>query len=497
MKEIKTAMEEILKDQTELNRIKAEICRRSFRRFVEEFWSCVATNEFISNWHIDVFCDELSILAYRVGYYAPKEYDLIINVPPGTTKTIIFSIMFPVWCWVNWYWMRFITASYSSPLSLESAEYSRDLVKSDKFSHLFPHLEIKHDKDTKGNFRIQKTDLDGTVNFGGNRYSTSVGGTLTGFHGHILIVDDPLNPTQAVSEVELKNSREWMDRTLSTRKVDKQVTPTVLIMQRLSQGDPSGHWLSKQKKNVRHICLPGEIKNYSDEVKPLEMKRYYTNGLLDVRRMNWDVLKEMEADLGQYGYAGQIGQRPTPPGGGMFKVDHFPMSERPPGAGDIIRSVRYWDKAGTHDGGAFTVGCKMHLLKDKNYFISDVKRGQWASEEREKIIKQTTKADGLKVEVFLEQEPGSSGKESVESSIKNLAGFIAHADRPTGDKVFRADPYSVQVNNGNVILLTADWNYEFIEEHRHFPMSTYKDQVDASSGSFSRLNAKRRMAGTF
>jgi len=91
----------------------------------------------------------------------------------------------------------------------------------------------------------------------------------------------------------------------------------------------------------------------------------------------------------------------------------------------------------------------------------------------------------------LEQEPGSGGKESAESTIRNLAGFAVYAERPTGDKVTRAVPYSVQVNNGNVWLLQAGWNREFIEEHRFFPYSTYKDQVDGASGGFHKVVQKK------
>jgi len=78
-----------------------------------------------------------------------------------------------------------------------------------------------------------------------------------------------------------------------------------------------------------------------------------------------------------------------------------------------------------------------------------------------------------------------------------LAGFSAFGDRPTGDKVFRADPYSVQVNNGNVMLLRGDWITAFKEEHRNFPFSTYKDQVDSASGAFSKLKGKKRAGMLF
>jgi predicted phage terminase large subunit-like protein len=466
--------------------------------FVEFFWPEVSSDKFKPNWHIGYLCEELEKIAYRVADNKPKLHDLIINIPPGTTKTITCSIMFPVWCWTKWYNLRFITASYSAALSLESAEYSRDLIRSDRFRMLYPELDIKDDKDTKSNFKVIKKEYYKRnkvprIKHGGNRYSTSVGGTLTGFHGHILIIDDPLNPEQAVSEKGLENANHWMDHTLPTRKTDKANTPTILVMQRLHQNDPSGHILSKKKKNIKHISLPGEIRNYKEQVKPIILSKKYKNELLDPKRMSWEVLKDLELDLGQYGYAGQIGQKPTPPGGGMFKTAHFQMISRMPSHHDQVQVVRYWDKAGSEGKGAFTVGVKIVKMANGRFIVEDVKRGQWSTEQREQIIRQTAEADGGTTEIGIEQEPGSGGKESAEATIRRLAGFSCFLDRPTGDKAFRADPFSVQVNNGNVSLLIGDWNHKFVDELSNFPFSTYKDQTDSVSGGFNRLT-KRRVA---
>jgi len=482
-----------------------ELTNRSFYEFFKFFWPEYSSEKLELNWHIEVLCDELQELAERVAQSKIKEHDLIINIPPGMTKTAICSIMFPVWCWTRWYWMKFITISYSASLSLESAEYSRDLIQSDRFSSIYPELGIKDDKNTKTNFRVVKKIQEypgraARVFYGGNRYSTSVEGTLTGFHAHILIVDDPINPQQAVSKVELEKTNRWLSQTLPTRKVNKAVSPMVLIMQRLHQNDPSGYLLEKKKTNLKHICLPGEIRNYKKQVKPVDLLlKYDASGLLDPKRLSDAVLTDLEADLGQYSYAGQIGQSPTPPAGGMFKADRFPIVETLPISVNFMAVVRYWDKAGTKeqaDGkgskAAWTVGTKMIRLTNGKFIIVDVKRGRWAAEEREAIIRSIAEADGKSVKVYFEQEPGSGGKESAEATIKNLAGFAAYADLPKGDKIYRADPYSVQVNNGNVLLLKGDWNTEFIDEHRHFPNSTYKDQVDSAGGAFSKLTAKRR-----
>jgi predicted phage terminase large subunit-like protein len=469
----------------------------SLYHFVQYFWDVVNTQPFKGNWHIQYLCEELEKVAERVFRKEPREYDLIINVPPGTTKTMTCSVMFPAWCWTKWYKMKFICASYSSQLSLEIADHCRNIIRSDQFQEIYPDLGIRDDKDTKSNFSVIKK-LGGVPykqqrsETGGSRYTTSVGGTLIGFHGDILIVDDPINPTQAISEVELANANRWMEQTLSTRKTDKAITPTIVIMQRLHQDDPSGHILSKQKENIRHISIPGECRNFKEYIKPPELISRYVDDLLDPVRIPWKVLKDMEADLGQYGYAGQVGQNPTPPGGGMFRVDHFQMINVMPKGSEIVMTVRYWDKAGTQGGSsAFTVGVRMSILASGKFLVEDVKRGRWSTDERENIIKSTAQADGPRVRVWIEQEPGSGGKESAQATILNLAGFSIYAERPTGDKIFRADPYSVQVNNDNFMIFNGMWNREFIEEHRFFPFSTYKDQVDAAGGAFSKLVGKK------
>jgi predicted phage terminase large subunit-like protein len=475
--------------------------------FIRYFWDTYTNDDFISNWHIEVICQELEMVARRVAENQPKLYDLIINVPPGTTKTAMVSIFFPAWCWSNWYWMRFITSSHSSTLSLESAEYSRDIIRSDKFKMIFPEIDIQQDKDTKSNFRVIKKvqEYQGQaprVMKGGGRISTSVGAKVTGFHAHIILPDDLIDPKVAISEIGLKTANRHLHQVLTMRKIDKKVTATIMIMQRLAQDDPTGNWLEKQTGRVRHICLPCEIRNYKKFLKPVEFEKYYVDDLLDPVRMPWEVLKEVEERLGQYGYSGQMGQNPVPPGGGMFKVDNFQIIDHIPSLINFVQTVRYWDKAASDGSGAYTAGVKMSKLQNGKFLIHDVRRGQWSSEVREETIKHTAENDRLEftnypagrydVNIWIEQEPGSGGKESAENTVKRLAGFLCDSESPVGNKPERADTYSVQVNWGNVMLLHGDWNHAFIKEHENFPFSTYKDQVDAAAGCFRKLTDKKQ-----
>ena len=479
--------------------VQRELNNRSFYEFFLYFWSVISSETLVANWHIEYLCDVLQEASERVGRGEAKWKDIVINIPPGTSKTSIISIMFPVWCWTRWHWMRLITASYSASLSLESAESARDLIRSDLFTALYPELQIKADKDTKSNYRIEKrAKKDGkeVVLRGGNRFTTSVGGALTGYHGHILIVDDPLNPFESTSKQILHTTNYWVDNVLSTRKVDKDVTLTIILMQRLHQNDPSGHLLTKKKENIHHICLPGDLKTGKKNLQPKELEVYYKNDLLDPIRLSRKSLSELEQDLGQYGYAGQIDQDPVPPGGGMFKVDMIATIDQFPLPHEVDKQVRAWDKAGTKGGGAYTAGVRMLKFKagpyEGKYLIVDCRRGQLGTGERETLIKRTAEADDKKVKIVIEQEPGSGGKESAEATIRMLAGYNIKKELPKGDKVYRADPFSVQVNYGNVLMLRGDWNDEFINELRFFPLGKYKDQVDAGAMAFAQLTAKRK-----
>jgi phage terminase large subunit-like protein len=115
--------------------------------------------------------------------------------------------------------------------------------------------------------------------------------------------------------------------------------------------------------------------------------------------------------------------------------------------------VRYWDKAGTHGDGAFTAGVRMHSMSDGTFVISHVARGQWSALERETNIKTWTEVDAAEFgsyEVYIEQEPGSGGKESAESTIRMLAGFRVYADRVNDQwrvifKWIDGDAYEVRV----------------------------------------------------
>jgi predicted phage terminase large subunit-like protein len=272
--------------------------------------------------------------------------------------------------------------------------------------------------------------------------------------------------------------------------VEKAVSLTNLIMQRLHQDDPSNLFL--QDKKNKHYCLPAEL---SEDLRPAYLARYYVDGLLDPKRLSRSVLQEYKR-YGEYIYSAQFRQNPIPPGGGMFKTVRIKHGTPPT---SFSRMCRFWDKAGTKDDGNFTVGVLMGVDHEGRFWILDVKRFQEDSYEREQIVLKTANQDGYGVIIGIEQEGASGGKESAQNSVRRLAGFrvrVCRASASSGDKVLRADAFSVQVNAGNVYCdKESIWFPDFVDEMRYFPHSKYDDQVDASSGAFNILAGKRRKLG--
>lgn len=461
------------------------ISKESFFEFLKEFWDIIVPEDPQFNWHVEYLCDELQEVAERVFAGWPREYDLIINIPPGMTKSTIVSQAYPAWCWTRMPEARFLCASYAAQVAMKDSLKTRDLVQSDKYQECYPEIQLREDENMKGLF---------TNTFMGSRFSTGVGGILTGYHGNFLLVDDPLNPEESYSEAELKSVNRWMRTTLPSRRTPKDVAPLILVQQRLHMMDPSGEMLERAAGKVKWVCLPGKLSEdpTKENVRPPELVARYTDGLLDPNRLGPETLATMEKELGAYAFAAQILQSPMPLGGGMFEVEKIVQADACP---QMVRQVRSWDKAGTEGSGAWSVGLLMGLDAQGRFWILDVVRGQWGSAKRETMIEQTTDNDGEKVDVVLEIEGGSGGKESGESTVRNLAGTRVHTYHPTGDKESRAYPLSSQVGGGNVYCLKRPWTKDLIEEFRFFPASRFKDQVDAASGAFNWIAKRKRKVG--
>ncbi len=331
-----------------------QLCKRRFYRFFLEFWETIEAVELIPNWHIEYICDQLQEV-YEIWARKESQDDVLINVPPGSSKSTIVTQLFPAWLWVKNKSIRVISSSYAGDLATAHAVKTRDCLKSDKFQRCYPGL-IEFKADTDGKTHYKNTAM-------GERFTTSTGGRVTGLHGDFILIDDPINPEEAASLAELKTASRFTSTTLSTRVTDKDRTVSIMVMQRLHESDPAGDWLSKSP--LRHICLPGEItEGGNHNIRPAELIDRYKDGLLDPRRLGRAALAKLKTKLGSYGYAGQIGQRPAPEGGGIWQKWFVPIPDNAfPAPEDMEDYGTDWDTAYTdkqkNDASAFCTSGKI------------------------------------------------------------------------------------------------------------------------------------------
>lgn len=449
--------------------IEREACQRSLDEFVRSAWPIMEpSRELVWGWHMDVVCEHLEAVT------AGQILRLLINIPPGTMKSSLVSVMWPAWEWTNDPSKRYVTASYEQGLATRDARKMRNIVASDWYQR---HWGVTLTGDQNQKMYFENTDT-------GFRQACAVA-SMTGKRGDRVIWDDPHNVESALSDAERKRDVRVFRETLPTRLTEPDASAIVIVMQRLHEEDVSGEALSDDF-GYTHLCLPMEYEPARACVTVLGRadRRSAEGELLFPERFSREVVERDKKIMGAWAWAGQSQQRPAPRGGGTFDWERVQVVTAAP---EMAKVVRYWDKAGTEGAGAYTAGVKMGRGVDGRFYVMGVVRGQWEAPARERAIRQTAESDGVGVDIWIEQEPGSGGKESAQATIRSLAGYVIRAERPTGDKALRAEPLAVQVEAGDVCIVAGPWNADYLNELRNFPVGKYKDQVDASSGAFSKL----------
>jgi predicted phage terminase large subunit-like protein len=309
---------------------------------------------------------------------------------------------------------------------------------------------------------------------------------MTGRRGDRVIWDDPHSGEDAYSEPALIRANRIFRETLPTRLNNPISSAIIIVMQRLSQRDISGE-IIESGLGYEHLCLPMEYEGPRPATSiGFTDPRTEPGELLFPGRFPREVVERDKKIMGDYAVAGQFQQRPAPPSGGRIKPGQLVIVDAIPAG--VAQWIRGWDLAGTEDG-AYTVGVKMGRLNDGRFIIADVVRDRLESHQRDQLIKNTAALDGKALKQSIPQDPGQAGKGQVAAFAKLLAGHNLHFSPESGDKILRADPLASQINAGNVLMLRAPWNRQFIEEAGLFPFGTYKDQIDAAGRAFAGLLA--------
>lgn len=465
-------------NQTDLVAIEREYCGRSLANFIKRAWPHIDPQEYVHGWHMDAIAEHLKACAKG------EITRLLINVPPGTSKSTSTSVFFPAWLWgpFGWPGARFIGASYEQTLATRDNRKARALIGSEWYQRHWP-VEIVSDQN-------EKTGFENTSQ--GFRQSCAVK-SMTGKRGDFIVWDDPLSPEKAYSEVERETANRVFAETLPTRLNDPKKSAIIIVMQRLHEDDVSGYILARDL-GYEHLCLPMEYEperhcktsiGFSDPRK--------TEGeLLFPGRFPADVVERDKAVMGSFAIAGQYQQRPVPREGGMFKHSWFNVVNAIPAGTEFVRG---WDlAASTKSDSPWTAGVKIGKTREGRFIIADARRERVTTPRA--FIKATATQDGHGVFISYPQDPGQAGKDQARSIAVDLAGYKFRSTPESGDKATRAEPLAAQAEAGNVDILRGDWNAAFLDEICAFPFGKFMDQVDAASRAFNELAAPKASGRT-
>lgn len=471
--------------------------------FTEQAWPILEPDaSFLPNWHLNLIAEHLEAIS------AGELVKLIVNVPPGTMKSLLCSVIWPVWDWIGNPGRRFGTASHSQSLSTRDSVKSRRLIQSEWFQKHYGNIfQLTSDQNQKTRYENNRT---------GFRMALSVGGA-TGERFHIRIADDPHNIDDIDSDIIREGVIDWARYTWSQRVADPKKPYEVVIMQRLHERDLTGYYL--ELGGYEHIMIPMEFESDRKFHTVIGTDpRTKEKELLFPDRFPREVVDAEKIKLGEFGAASQYQQNPSPSSGGIFKK----------------KWLRFWKYPGlelspvlTKDEEGNVIECQVIDLPETlagllqswdmtftNTTDSDYVVGQiwgWLAADRFLMDQYRDRADFVKtVKAFADltaKWPKARGKfienkangPAVISLLRSQISGIIPIE-PHGDKVARAKAVSLDFASGNVYLPHPSifpWVAKLVERLTLFPNVEYDDEIDSLSQGLLILSTrgKQRVVG--
>jgi hypothetical protein len=238
--------------------IEREACERSLAEFTREAWPIIEPGTRLKwNWHLDVLC------AYVQAFFEGRIKRLILNVPPGSMKSIIFAVMGPAWKWTTAPEARIVSLTNEIGLATRDNRRMRQIIESDWFR------ERWGDKFSLAKDQSEKTLFENTAR--GFRQGLGLTGNITGKRGNFLLIDDPVDAQKAFSDTVIADANATYDNAVSSRLNDPVEDSIGLIMQRLRDNDLTGHLIAKKATEWVQVRIPMEYEGQPgyDPVKDL------------------------------------------------------------------------------------------------------------------------------------------------------------------------------------------------------------------------------------
>ena len=388
---------------------------------------------------------------------------LIINIPPRYGKTELAVKMYIAWTLAKNPMAKFIHLSYSDSLALDNSSMTKEYINSDAYQSIW-NLQLKKDSQSQKKWYTTQ---------GGGVYATSSGGAITGFGagtGGAIIIDDPLKPDDALSDVRRSFINNRYNTTIRSRVNDRDV-PIIVIMQRLHEEDLSGYLLDGGSGEQWHHLKLAALDDNNNALWP---EKHSFEELEAIR----------QAD--RYTFSGQYLQIPSPPEGGEWRKDWFNVIHRAELPSDISFEM-YIDGAYTKDTRNDPTGIQISGKSGDNLYIFKSIDKYLEMPELKNFVTSFVQSCGVPISQIL-VEPKASGKSLVQllrretrynvSEIKT--NFVRYS------KIERARASSPFIEGGRVFIVKDNWNDAFLQQVSTFPNAKHDEHIDVTSYAIER-----------
>jgi predicted phage terminase large subunit-like protein len=417
---------------------------------------------FMDNWHIDSMAHQVERIM------AGELRRLIVNMPPRNLKSLAFNVAFSAFMLGHNPRKRIFCISYGGELAAEHSAQFKAIVQSDWYRRVFPRMRIK---------RIVDDEVYTTER--GFRRWTSVLGAMTGMGGDIFIVDDPIKPVDALSDVKREAVNQWYINTLLSRLDNKETGIILVVMQRVHQDDLPGYLLRDSEDCYEHLELAAIAE--VPQCVPLGRGRYYNRQVGEALHPAFESLETLQMqrrEMGSIVFSAHYQQRPVPQGGALLQSEWFRFYTELPDRERGSYIIQSWDTAAKQGLlNSFSV-CTTWLVNGRDHYLLDVFRQRMtylALRDMAIALAERYKPRKILIEDAM---TGAALAEEVRRKFPSAVKLI----KPEGDKQVRLYLQQAKFEQGRVWFpKEAPWLRTFLEELLSFPESRHSDQVDSVS----------------
>ena len=439
-----------------------EAAEKSFRSYIQQVWHVVEpATPYIPGWHIDAIADHLEAVTKR------EIRNLAITIPPRCAKSLCVAVFWPTWVWIAYPEWRWLFASYAGSLSIRDSLKCRRIIESPWYQWRWgERYQLTGDQNAKIRFENNKS---------GYRIATSVGGSVTGEGGDAVCCDDPIQAIDAHSQARREAALTWWDEAMSTRLNNPKTGVRVIVQQRLHEEDLVGHVLKQGGYELLNLPMEYEPTTYMTCIGWSD-PRTQDGELLWPERFGVGEVERLKQQLGSYGTASQLQQRPAPLGGGLIKLSWFKRYSTAPA--NPIRIIQSWDTANKAKQLNDPWCCQTWAETKEGYYLLDCYVNRMEYPEGKRAAKSLAEKWNPKAILIEDKSSGQSLIQDLQLETKLPVIPI----QPEADKITRMSVESPTIESGRVWLPeSASWLLDFETEVSSFPYSAHDDQVDCLS----------------